>query len=956
HRSRQQARQILSGTLIAFLLFVVILPAGAGGFIIATYYTRLTANLPQPGQSITGTEDNQPSSLYDRTGQTLLWSVEDPAGDNRVWLALDDLPTHIVQATLLSEDPDFLETARFAPALTAQRLLANYQNGPLAPDATLTGKLVRNTIAPPPEAITPDYRAREYALVAELNRRHAPQTILEWHLNTSYYGNNAYGIDAAAQVYFGRQAADLTIAEAAMLAAIPTAPQYNPLDDIVAAQGRQAALLRDLNVNGVITEAEYTLASSEITPIAGNTIQRPDVAPEYLQYARRQAESILTAQGLNGARMVSRGGLKITTALDIELYNQTACVMQSHLAALGGLPPAPAETCPALTYLPSIPPATGTLPATGAVTVIDVRTGELLAAVGDITASDHEPGPLLYPFVHVEAFSGGLYNPATMVLDVPLRFEGAADGLIYTPTNPQNTYRGPIPLRDGMGASQLTAAAQIANRVGLDSVLFTARQLGMTSLALPSYDLSMLERGGSVSLLDASYTYSVFAAMGEMRGVTAPAGSSRPRDPVAVIRIEDAEGEVLWAYNDDEKAISVTPLIDEGLAYLVNDVLADPTARTRTLGAGNVIEASRPMAVIYGTAGRTDNWTVGYSTNMAVGVWLGRDDDAPLALNPYGLNGAATLWRALTDYAHDRYGHRADDWQQPLNVIEARVCERSGLRPNNGCPERTEIFLEGTIPADPDPNWQTVAINRQNGLLATANTPTSQRLDEVFFIPPADAAEWWEANNLPLPPTEFDTLTRPEIVQSTVILRPELLDYVAGEVDIRGSIDAASLQYYQLSYGAGLNPATWTDITGQRTEYTPGQSLGTWDTSELDGLYNLRLTAVMNDNSVDPYIIQVTVDNVPPAVELVAGNPGDVFTFLNNDVIPLTANVQDNVAIDYVEFYYDGVFVGVDETFPYGYEHPIERIGVENFSAVVFDAAGNQANAALDVEILRGGT
>ncbi|MEO1666436.1 MAG: penicillin-binding protein [Chloroflexota bacterium] len=937
-------------------MFGVVIPGGAAVFVGAAYYAQLTEDLPRPGLAAQTETTSQASALYDRTGQTLLWSVADPLGDNRTWLTLDTLPPYVIQATLASEDPDFLQTAAFSPTLTAQHLFENYQSAMLPPEPTLTGKLVRNAISPPPEAITADYRAREYVLVAELNRRHSPETVLEWYLNTSYYGNNAYGIDAAAQVYFGKPAASLTIAEAAMLAAIPTAPQYNPLDDIVAAQGRQGALLRDLNVNGTISEAEYSAASSEITVVTGNVAQQPDVAAEYLQLARRQAETILTAQGFNGPRLVSRGGLKVTTALDVELYNQAACVMQSHLAALGGLPPAPAESCPALIYLPPVAPTAGTLPDSGAITVIDVSTGELLAAVGDVTASDHQPGPLLYPFVHVEAFSGGLFNPATMVLDVPLRFEGAADGLIYTPANPDNSYRGPISLRSGMGASQLTAATQIANRVGLDSVLFTARQLGMSSLALPSYDLSMLERGGSISLLDASYTYSVFGAMGQMRGITAQAGSNRPRDPVVVIRIEDADGEVLWAYDDDQKEISVTPLIDEGLAYLVNDVLADAAARSQPLGAGNVLEAPRPMATVYGTAVRTDSWTVGYSPNMAVGVWLGRADDAPIALDPYGLNGASTLWRALSDYSHDRYGHRAEEWQQPLNVVEARVCERSGLRPNNRCPERTEIFLEGTIPADPDPSWQTVAINRQNGLLATANTPTSQRVDEVFFIPPPDAAEWWEVNNLPLPPTEFDTLTRPEIVQSTVILRPELLDYVGGEVDIRGSMDADSLQYYQLSYGAGLNPDAWTDITGQRTEYTPGQSLGMWDTSQLDGLYNLRLTAVMNDNSVDPYIIQVTVDNVPPAVELAAGNPGDVFTFLNNDFIPLSANVQDNVAIDYVEFYHDGVFVGVDETFPYGYEHPIERIGVESFSAVVFDAAGNQANAQLDVEILRGGT
>lgn len=206
------------------------------------------------------------------------------------------------------------------------------------------------------------------------------------------------------------------------------------------------------------------------------------------------------------------------------------------------------------------------------------------------------------------------------------------------------------------------------------------------------------------------------------------------------------------------------------------------------------------------------------------------------------------------------------------------------------------------------------------------------------------------------PPTDYDTVTRPDLIRSTVILEPTVLAYVGGIVEVRGSLDAENLQYYQLAYGEGLNPTEWLAITQQETSYTPGQVLGQWDTSALNGLYNLRLLAVLKDNSLDPYIIQVTVDNTPPVLTLVAGEDGQTFTFLGDRVIPLTVVAQDDIAIDRVEFYANGEFIGIDDTFPFGYDHPITRVANEAFKAVVFDAAGNSAEATLQVVVTRGGT
>lgn len=958
-RAQQQQRQrfILSNIVLGALLFGVILPLGAGAGVALNYYQQFAQTLPSPQSSIYQDPVIGTTALYDRSGQTLLWQVADPLGDSREWISLDALPPALIHATLLREDPTFLERADFSVYATAQRLAYNYFYGALEQDPTLSGRLARNLAAlPAPELVSATDRAREFVFVSEIQRRYTPEQSLEWFLNTNYYGNDAYGIQAAAQVYFGKPASALSLDEAAMLAAIRDKPEFNPLDDPVAARGRQADTLRDLLLNGFVSQDEYNAATATVTRVRTDLAQPPLLAREFSLYAREQAEHLLNRNGYDGARLVSRGGLRIITTLDLALYDELTCTLEAHLQQLNNTPNTNLN-CVGQSYLPQTFGVGGSQPNTGAVALIDASTGELLAAVGDIQRADLAPANVLHPFVYLQGFSSSaLYTPSTMLLDIPQRFPGTVDGLVYTPTNPDGRFSGPITLRQALAGGLLPPTVQVANAVGLDNILRTARLIGLSTLELNQFDLSILEQGGGVSVLDATYAYSVFANMGTMRGVPAnhSSRSLRPRDPVAILRIEDAVGEVLWEYDETQRALSTTPILDTGLGYLLNDILADLASRAERYGAGNVLEFSRPSAVVNGKTS-SGAWTVGYSPRFVIGAWLGRDDNAPVTLDALGLTGAAPVWRALMELSHNRYGLGAEDWERPQNIVEARVCERSGLRPNDACPQRTEIFLENTQPPQTDTYWQQLTVNRQTGQLATANTPANLREDRVFFVPPPEARDWWEANQLPLPPEQYDTITRPDLVRATVILRPELFEYVRGVVDVRGSMDADTLQYYQVAYGQGLNPTEWIDITGQRTDYTPGESLATWDTSALDGLYNLRLTAVLNDNSIDPYIVQVTVDNTPPQIALTAGDGAQVFTFLNNQTIPLVADVSDNVAIDRVEFYHNGQFVGTDDTFPFGYEHPVARVGTETFSAVVFDAAGNQANSELTVEVLRGG-
>ncbi len=957
--SAAQTRSRLWWGFIGFLLLVgVVIPVGVTVGGAALVYLNATRNVPTPQDSLTRTPAAGVTELYDRSGQTLL--LQDQSGQARAWATLNDLPAYALQATLLAEDPHFLNEARFNPLNTFSLLWQNMLFGPLTQDRTLTGRLVRNVIAPLPEVPTSDDIGREIALVADLERRYTPEDLLEWHLNTNDYGNQAYGIEAAAQIYLGKPAADLTLDEAALLAAIPMATQYNPFDNETAARGRQRDLLRALRADGSITGDQFEAAAATVTPILLATNQPQQIAPEFVAYARRQAQDILDAQGRDGARLVSRGGLRILTTLDLDLYDQSECALRTQVARLNGKATSPdtrmGNACLA-DGLPPVTPLAGNPPDQNALVILDAGTGEILSMVGAAAALNAQPGPVLRPFAYFIGFINAAYNPARMVLDIPSRFPGAAEGLIYAPANADGRYRGPLNLRDAMAAGLLPPAVQVAYSQGMDNLLRIAHRIGLNSLGEDGrYDLSLLERGGAVSVLDVAYAYGVFAAQGDMRGIpTEPVGQGfRQRNPVAVLRIEDGDGAVIWEYNAATVAQNQVSVFQHELGYLVNDILADSARRRDLLGESAALELNRRAAVVNGLTGSAaDSWTVGYTPQRVIAVHLGRGDGAAMPLDSQGTDGAAAIWPLLTTYAHN--GLPVADWTRPDGVVQMSVCERSGLLPNGVCPVRSEWFLAvpGFQPSQPDTYWQQVDLNSQTGQLATATTPGELRRTQVYFIPPTEAEDWWKANNLPLPPTQYDTISRPELFSSVQILQPQSYAYVGGVVDVRGTMDITNLQYFQLAYGQGQNPSEWIQIGEQQTAFNRGATIGQWDTTGLNGLYNLLLTVARQDNALERASVQVIVDNTAPTLTLSAGD-GQPILWPAAQNLMLTADARDDYALAKVDFYHNGTFLATVTQAPYTLDWAITQTGTETFTAVAFDAVGNQATSEVTVTIARG--
>lgn len=974
-------RRVWSIFFSALGAIVFVIPLGAALTMAALTYLRAAAYLPPSAADLPSALRAQAADagpmteFYDASGEQLLLRARDPLAELATWTPLETLPPYVIAATLVAEDPDYLTAAGFHLGETLLQLWQTFLIGPPPPDMSITARLARAVLLGSSVAGAADDRALEIALVAALERRYTPQQILEWHLNTNHYGGGIYGIELAAQTYFNKRAVDLTLDEAALLAAIPPAPQYNPYDNEVAARGRQRDLLQALLVADAITPDQYERAAAVTTVVQRQMTPRDtESAPEYLAYARRQAEAILDGLGLDGARLVAREGLRITTALDLDLQGQAECALRTRVAALnraedpltaaGGVRCAAGDRLPLLSADALL--RVGLQPDSGAVVIIDAQTGVLRALIGPGTAAAFQPAGSLLPVVYFEGFNGGLgglYTPARMVFDIPMQFPGSQEGLIYTVGNLDGRFRGPMNLRRAMGAALIPPAADVAYRQGMSNILRTAHLLGLNSLDEHGYDLMLLERGGAVAPLDLAYVYSVFAALGDMRGapaaVTAP--GFRGRDPAAVLRIDAADGSPIWAYDTEAAATCrtldvCTPLIERGLAYLVNHVLADSETRRPIYGDNSPLTLSRPAAVVNTVSGdRVDHWTIGYTPQYVIAVHMARADRAPVDLPDFALDGPAAVWHALMEYVHARDRLPIQDWPRPDNIVEALVCDISGLAPNGVCPTHREIFLDGTQALAVDTHWQTVTVNAQTGQLATVNTPPALRSEARYFVPPQEAMDWWVANNQPLPPTEVDTVSIPQAVSAVRITAPANYGYVGGQVTIEGQINVDDIRFYEVAYGEGLNPTQWITLSRSETRPARGAPLAIWNTEGLDGLYSIRLLLTRADNSVDSSVVLVTVDNTAPVIALTTTEPGRVYRFPTDATIGVTAEVSDNLQISRVEFYHGGTFLGADTSWPYNFEWTIQRPGSERFRAVVFDAVGNTAEAELTVEVLRAG-
>ncbi len=968
----QRTLRITGAALMALFLFTVI-TLGLTLSAAATVYAAFTRDLPDPETvEATVTRDFETTRIYDRSGQYVLYEVIDPNAGDRSWVKLEALPPYVPCATVAIEDRTFWENPGINPRGLLRALVSNLEGNPVQGGSSITQQVIKNTVIPEEERYQQSYlrKVKEILLAIELTRRYSKAQILEWYLNTNFYGNLAYGIDAAARVYFGKSASELTLNEAATLAAIPQYPRLNPFDAPEEARQRRDLVLDAMVLQGCVTREEADAARAQDWQLASRTVRFDIQAPHFSLLVRQQLEAMF------GPELVAGGGLRVYTTLDLAAQQQAECVTRTYLRILKGERPADviatAQTqgCSAAAYLPDVPETMQGKDLNvnnAALVALNPRTGEVVALVGsaDYWNTDidghfnvavdgrRQPGSSFKPFTYVTFLAQG-GNAAHVFYDVRRAFT-QPNGAPYVPENFDRRYNGPVTLRQALARSLNIPAVEAMSIAGVGNVLRTAHRMGINTLdeGLDYYGLSLTLGGGEVSLLDMVYAYSVFANQGLMLGQPVPESrlrsGYRELDPVFILRVEDRNGNVLYQYRQPD----VRSILDPRLAYIITDILSDREARRPAFGSPNALELSndRPAAAKTGTTNDfVDNWTIGYTPQYVVGVWMGNTDNSPMTSLP-GSRGAAYLWHAMMEYLH--HDLPVESFPRPDGLIAVKVCPKSGLLPNGNCPVITEWMIPGTEPRERCQVHQVFEVNKETGRLATIYTPRELVERRVYEVYPPEVMEWIQSlpenRRPPIPPTEYDTIYGPDLsLQQVAILTPTAYSYVQGVVPIYGNVQSEMLLTYRLYYGKGLNPATWESIGEDHVITVTQGLLETWDLSNVpDGLYTLRLQVVNADMSVQEHAIQVTVDKTPPKVTITYPEAGAVFTLGQQEWINVNAEVRDNYAISRVAFYVGNSEqpFAVRTVAPYNVNWTPSRAGTYKLRVVAYDAAGNSATA-----------
>ena len=931
NRSRQKRHQRRGSLLgVASITAAAILSLVAVALTITAVLTLNTVLRDLPPVDtlpvLSNIEDGelmQPTRLLDRTGRTTLYTYQDLNSD-RVFLTIDpDTESHVspqlIRTVTAALEPDFWTSPGFRldqwrsdqPGTIAERLV----------DALLLWN--------DPPSFTRNLRQR--LLAGQAVNQYGRVSVLEWYLNSAWFGRYAYGAEAAARLYLGKSARDLTLAEAALLTPLLNAPALNPLDAPEAALENQRQLLAALRADGVINAEEYQRASAETLKLNTLDENSSPPAPAFV----RLVENELGALSASGR--LQRGGLTVVTTLDADLQAQLFCTSVAQLQRLQSSQltgtSASDPGCQAALLLPTQSfSSTGANGVTAAGLVMDPQTGDVLAYLGPVSYSGglstdalYQPGSLLTPVVAVGAFSRG-YSPASLVWDIP----GVASP--EKETAAQSAYRGPVNLRTALASDYLNPIASLVDTIGAENIWGFGSTLGIKSLSAAPADVSPLFGGAQTSLLDLGTAYSTLANAGIRSGRRDPlTGSITPRLVVEVITSQDR---IFLERSDPDRAV----ILSDSLAYLVNHVLSDANARSASSGSQDLLNIGQPLAVKTGTvADGSQVWTVGYSPDLLVLTWAGVLSPGSAARG-VDTGVAAGTWQALY-----RYASRASQfsgWVRPAGISEVRVCRPSGMLPGRDCPEVTsDVFLSGNEPTLPDTLYTSVKVNRETGLRATVFTPPDLIEENVFMNVPDFARDWALTSGIPLAPQGYDSIHVNQVDPDVVITTPQLFAAVSGVVTLTGTASGDDFAAYSIQVGEGINPETWLQVKESTPLKVKDGILASWDTSGLDGLYAIRLSVVNVNSLVTSAYTQVTVDNTPPSALLSAPSPGEVLTAPSGRVT-LTAAVEDLSGINKVEWWIDGELAETQDAWPF-FHHMAPVYGRHEVFVKAWDNAGN---------------
>jgi penicillin-binding protein 1C len=864
---------LLRGLIISLFVLVTV------GVILAAVgiyeYYSIAATLP----SVSGLQQRaaqfESTYILDRNGD-ILYQINDPNAGKRTYIPFSDISPYLVAATLSTEDKDFYTHGGFDPLAIVRAFWQNITSGETVSGAsTITQQLARALLFTPEERDQRTYlrKVREAILATEIERRYTKDQILELYLNEIYYGNLSYGVEAASETYFAIHASQLTLAEAAFLAGLPQAPSVYDIytnRDVTMSRFQDVMMgmlalsterhCISVNKNSSQVCVDPTIAASAMQDIQDRTFTPPTNNmryPHWVEYIRTLLEDRFDAQ------TIYRSGFTVYTTLDPNLEDAAQQAVTTQVAALADK------------HVTD-----------GALVAIKPSTGEILAMVGSpdfnneanagqinmAVSPTRQPGSSIKPFTYLAAFEKG-WTPATLIWDVPSEFppSGLANdpNPPYIPNNFDHKFHGPLTVREALANSYNIPAVKTLEFIGVygdGGLIQMAERVGITSLTRNDYGLSLTLGGGEVSLLEMTGGYAVIAN----GGLKIP--------PIAISKIVDYQGNVVYQYQPPAGDQVLSP----DHTFLMSSILSDNAARTPMYGPNSIINLPFQVAVKTGTSNDSrDNWTLGYTPDLAVGVWVGNADYTPME-NTTGITGAGPIWANFMTYAiNSLTGGNPTPFVRPDTIEVHTICTASGAQPSSWCPsQRDEYFASGQPPLNQNSDlWRQVQLDTWTNLTSSPDCAdfTTERMtinvfdsgarqwisqdkqgqqwardmgfQDIFFIPDRDCSA-----SDPHPQLQFSGL------QDGQTITQNLLD-----INIIASA-SGNFQSWRLDWGAGNDPGTWTTLVGDSTSQVPSSSnIATLDLTGIQSpTITLRLHIQADNGGYAEKIIHLNLDLPTP--------------------------------------------------------------------------------------------
>ena len=646
---------------------------GILSLVIFGFYLWVLKDLPNPNK-LTTARQAVSTKIYDRNGD-LLYTIYN-GRQNRSMVKLEELPEYLIQATIAIEDQDFYRHQGFSIRGISRAIERNLFKHRKEGGSTITQQLVKNVLLTPEKTLI--RKTKEFVLAVEVELLFSKDEILQMYFNQIPYGGTTYGIEAAAKTFFDKSAKDLSLAEAAMLAGLPAAPTENsPFGaQPQIAYERKNKVLDRMVEDGYISREKADKVSNEKLVFAP---QKTDIKfPHFVMYVR----DLLVKK--YGRRTIEESGLEVITTIDPNIQKMAEQQVRDEINKLEAF------------HVTN-----------GAALVSDPKTGEILAMVGSIdyfdTANDgnvnlttslRQPGSSIKPVNYAVALQLG-YKASSIISDSPIAYH-IPGSEVYAPVNYDNRFHGNVTLRQALASSYNVPAVKVLAGYGVDNMAQMGKNMGITTWEDPRrLGLSLTLGGVEVKMVDMAVVYGTLANMGERV------------NSKAILKVSDYKGKVwedniefeneLMAVKAAEFENKKQKVLDPSIAYILSDILSDNGARTPAFGPNSaLVIPNNQVAVKTGTTNdKRDNWTIGYTSDYVVTVWVGNNDNSPMSAIASGVTGASPIWNKIMV---DLLNGQQHVFAKPQDLLAAEVCAVNGLLPCEGCPNKTEYFVPGTEP------------------------------------------------------------------------------------------------------------------------------------------------------------------------------------------------------------------------------------------------------------------